>query len=140
MPNATNTTMSLPVDILRMALPYTTLKSRLQLADTCRYWRGFLLNEWEDMWDTIVIKVTRDNKDNISNADLNRVLLHAPRDKIRHLSFRSSDNNNYTTAGDNTTLGYKDIGSIIVKHGCRQIETIGMYFIRIHTLLRLADA
>lgn len=140
MPNATNTTTSLPVDILRLALPYMTLKSRLQLADTCRYWRGFLLNEWEDMWDTIVITVTRDNKDNISNADLNRVLLHAPRDKIRHLSFRSSDNNSNYTIDNDTTLGYKDIGSSIVKHGYRQIETMGMYFIRTHTLLRLADA
>lgn len=109
---------TLPVDILKQALPYMSLKSRLQLADTCHYWREFLLNEWSDMWDTIDM-VTRDNKDNISNTDLNRVLLHAPRDKIRHLSFNSSDNHS------DDTLDHKDIGSRIVKHGCQQIKKIG---------------
>ncbi|KAI7873793.1 hypothetical protein K492DRAFT_211934 [Lichtheimia hyalospora FSU 10163] len=117
------TNNTLPVDILRRALPYMSLKSRLQLADTCRYWREFLLNEWEDMWDTIDI-VTRDSKDNINSTDLKRVLLHAPRDKIRHLSFQMSDYHTHDVLND--------IGSAIVKHGCDHIETIDIVYERVY--------
>ncbi|KAI8139986.1 hypothetical protein BJV82DRAFT_716111 [Fennellomyces sp. T-0311] len=43
----------LPFEMVTQVLSHLPLKSRVQLAMTCRSWYSFIMSEWDEMWSTI---------------------------------------------------------------------------------------
>ncbi|KAI8139968.1 hypothetical protein BJV82DRAFT_232973 [Fennellomyces sp. T-0311] len=44
---------SLPSEVITLILSHMSVKSRVRLAMTCRYWHEFILCEWAEMWSTV---------------------------------------------------------------------------------------